>query len=78
MRLPEGYILRDDNLVLVSECTDAEVRSEEDESSDMWLDLPVRYAYRAEDKANTLLYGEVMQSVSQLNSILWEYLMTVR
>lgn len=55
VRVPEGYIFRDETLVLVSECSEEEVRSAEDEDSDMWLDLTVRYAYRDSDKASFLI-----------------------
>lgn len=61
---PEGYIFWVGLLVPVSERTEDEVRSAGNEDSAFWFDTRVRTAYRAEDKANTLLDGEVMKSVS--------------
>jgi hypothetical protein len=61
---PEGYIFTLDGLVPVSECTEEEVKSAEDEDSNFWVDASVRIPYRSEDKANLLLEGGVMRDVS--------------
>lgn len=60
---PEGYLFRDEVLLPMSEFTEEEVRSAEDEDSDVWLDCGVRTPYRDADKANYLLEG-VMRRVS--------------
>lgn len=54
---PEGYIFKEDILVPLSECTDDEIKSVEDEDSDFWLDSCVSATYRDSEKADILIRG---------------------
>lgn len=60
---PEGYLFRDELLLPLSEFTEEEIQSVEDEDSDVWKECHVRVPYREADKALTLLDG-VMKMVT--------------
>jgi hypothetical protein len=60
---PEGYLFSDGTLVPISELTEEEVKSADDEDSDVWRDFDVRIPYRDADKAHYLREG-VMRMVS--------------